>query len=167
MALEYKVMEVQGSEPWQSKNGPMTQFTLGLKRRDGELLIAQINSKPPNVYSVGQIFWADIVGDYRGMPKLKRANAPDGAPNGGGQRSQPASGGQGQRASGSAKVPYAHACALLQRISQDFPEYPAHATTLYLAVMDGRIEEPSILPESGDPQPGNVGSFDDDDPPPF
>lgn len=84
MAFQYRVTKVHGSDQWTSNYGPMIGWKLQVDNLStGASQFVEINSKVGSrPYEVGNTFYADVVGERAGVPKLKRANPPpdQGAP---------------------------------------------------------------------------------------
>jgi hypothetical protein len=153
MAFQFKVVQVYGSDDWQSDYGPMKGWKLVVQNlTTGQSGYAEINSKPDNAYKEGDTFWADIQGERAGVPKLKRVQPPRdgqgaaapsapppaanpfGAP---APASRPASTSNGS----SGPVPYSKALVVYRRFADDLST-PEHATTMFLAWLKGQVSDP-------------------------
>lgn len=77
MPNQYRVTQVHETNEWTSSYGPMLSHELSVENlTDGTSGFVQINSKPGKAYNVGETFWADTAGEYRGVLKLKRFQPP-------------------------------------------------------------------------------------------
>lgn len=147
------VTAVTNVNDWQSQHGTMLGWTLNVTHPDGHPETITINSKPDRKYQIGDSFDAERSGrEYKGVFQYQRVQGGFGGNQGQGA-SQPvqtptaASNARGNGfsmgggASPRSGMPYADAVALYAKVATDVNE-PGHATTLFLSVLKGDIENP-------------------------
>lgn len=147
----FKVLEVIDVSEWASQHGPMVSNKLAVEEVEtGKREQVDLNSKPGNLYKVGDDFWATSTGkEYGGFAKYKRAKAPDVSPPTMPKRFEPLGDlqlGPGQVIKVSTPpMPYETACKLFASMTERFNEpsmWNGIGTQILMAVVLGKIESP-------------------------
>jgi len=150
----FTVTAVTNVNEFDSNYGKMLGWTLNVTHPDGQPETITINSKPDRKYSIGDSFDAERNGrEYKGVFQYKRSQPGFGAApaqtapqtaktpqNGANAQGGGFSMGGG---TGKTKMAYGDAVALYARVAQDVNE-PGHATTLFLSILKGDIENPLV-----------------------
>lgn len=166
---QYEVVKVNGSSNWQSSYGPMIGWQITCRNiATGGEKFCEINSKPDKVYKVGDTFWADVVGERAGVPKLKRVQPPQdqggAAPQG--KPYRPAE--QGSQTQSQSGVEFNEALTVFMNIARAVdaaaPDWAVEevkggwSSTLFIAWQNGKVQRPPSLAaqQVDEPYPGNL-----------